>query len=61
MVNFNNKYIYVTGGCIDEKEIKTVSRYNIKQDAWELAPNLNQARYFHSSCTLGGMIYVTCG
>ena len=63
---YQNRMIYVTGG---ENKIFYVSRetyiYDIALNQWysrtHFTPNLKQARSFHSSCTLGGRVYVFCG
>ena len=36
-------------------------RYDIEKDLWQEMKELNQARGGHSSCHLGGHIYVFCG
>ena len=38
-----------------------VEKYEIDTNEWTTAPNLNQERANHSSCALGGSIYVFCG
>ena len=35
--------------------------YNISQDSWSIAPEMNIKRYHHSSCGLDDMVYVVCG
>ena len=42
--------------------VSTVSYYDIAGNTWKgLKAKLNIARYWHSACTLNGIVYVFCG
>ena len=42
--------------------VTTVSYYDIAGNTWKgLTAKLNIARYYHSACTLNGIVYVFCG
>ena len=43
--------------------LSTVDLYDVRQDKWieNRVPNMNTARWYHSSCTLADMIYVFFG
>ena len=62
MCAVNAKFIYVTGGGYGRGNIlNNCHRYDIDRDLWEEMQKMNQARNEHSSCQLGGHIYVFCG
>ena len=63
LVNFRDKYIFMTGGTRTRKEdswAREVFRYNICFDSWSSLPSLNVGRQYHSSCVVESAIYV-CG
>ena len=35
--------------------------YNINENAWTDAPEMNYARHHHSGCTMSDYVYVFCG
>ena len=45
----------------DYSLIATVSVYSVDRDEWSPCPDLNEARYYHSSCILGDKLYVSGG
>lgn len=62
--NFVDEFIFFSGGFNHDtlESIDSVDIFDVHTDRWSSkAPHLNQARAFHSSCTLGNMIYVLCG
>ena len=63
LVNFANKFLFVSGGRIKhgEEESKSVDFYNIQKNTWSPAPAMNVARSSHSSCVLGEQIFAFCG
>ena len=46
-----------------DSELSSVDVYDVKSDRWieNRVPNMNTARWYHSSCTLADMIYVFFG
>ena len=66
LANFKDKYIFCSSGLNPETNasLRTVDVYKINGNAWlpkRLCPKMRQARYNHSSCTLGDSLYVFCG
>ena len=51
----------MTGGQLDRTAKRGVERFIIKFNKWCKSPKLNKRRHSHSSCILGGNIYVFCG
>ena len=51
----------MTGGLGNSAAEKAVFRYDIMRNAWVIEPVLNEARAFHSSCSLSEAVYVFCG
>ena len=54
----NDKFIYQTGGSYIDASRETCHRYDIEKDLWQELKKLNHSRIAHSSCHLGGHIYV---
>ena len=58
-------FVISAGGAINREERsssqKVVERYDSSNGAWELIPELNTARSFHSSCSMNDTVYVFCG
>ena len=52
--------IYLTGG-VSYRTLTSCERYCIRTDQWFPAPDLNVARYDHSSCAQGRFLFVFCG
>ena len=49
-------------GTVSGTIVSTVSYYDIAGNTWKgLKAKLNIARWFHSACTLNGIVYVFCG
>ena len=63
----SNKIFMIAGRDAESKGrylcyLSTVSCYDIASNTWEsLNAKLNSERYYHSACTLNGMIYVFGG
>ena len=57
MCNFKETYIFVTGGLAR----RSVERYSIMDNTWQIMPELRQERHFHSSVAIHSAIYVFCG
>ena len=67
LANFEDKHIFVTGGCKPNSKgsaaqlYNSVERYDMEQDAFSWCPSMNVRRTKHSSCTLYKKLYVFCG
>ena len=61
MCNYNDKFIYISGGHISLIVVDKVTRYNIDTEMWEDVVNLNVKRTNHSSCAFKESIYVVGG
>ena len=62
MTSLQPQFILISGGYNqDHPALSDVERYDSLNDRWESLPDLNQARNFHSSCTLGKTLYVMGG
>ena len=57
------KFILCTGSRKDTDEAhKKVEQYNIGMDIWFDAPDLNEGRHYHASCSFKDrFVYVFCG
>ena len=56
------KFIFFSGGLNDcGDSLRSVERYDCTYDRWDILSELNVARYSHSSCILGMMVYVLAG
>ena len=54
--------IYLTGGQNEDcLTLTSCERYCIRTDQWFPAPDLNVARWYHSSCVQGRFLFVICG
>ena len=54
---FKDSFIFVSGGY----NMRSVERYDIGNDKWELMPDLTEERWYHASVVQGGTVYVLCG
>ena len=61
LVNYDNNYLYLSGGHVDSVSSLKVRRFSIEKSEWTESPDLNQSRYNHSSCVLSGTLYVFGG
>ena len=63
LANVRNEFIVVIGGLDfwNNRNISSVSRYQIAGDKWEGMPALNEARRSASACYVGGYVYVMGG
>ena len=59
LCNFKNSHIFVSGGGSDGD--KSVERYDIGRDTWQMMPSMNRGRKYHASVALGNHVYVICG
>ena len=57
MCNFKDELIFVSGGL----GLRSVERYDLKNDHWKKMPLMNEIRENHASCALGSAIYMFCG
>ena len=56
------QFVFISGGKSQSNlALNDVERYDSIRDHWESLPSLNEARYDHSSCTLGKILYVLGG
>ena len=61
-VNFQNKFIYVTGGFYDQIMHKAAHRYSIEEDRWASdLPEMNEGRDYHASCIVRRKLFVFGG
>ena len=58
--SFANRFVFVSGGDHQGCQGTKVFRIDLSTDTWEEMNHMNEARAGHSSCTLGGFLYV-CG
>ena len=56
----NSKFVYVTGGALPNS-VSNCRRYDTDRNLWQEIQSMNQVRREHSSCQLGGHIYVFGG
>ena len=61
MCNYKDRYLFVSGGFKFPDWYDCVDMFDIENDEWNLAPNLNKKRAAHSSCSLENSIFVFCG
>ena len=62
LAKFECEKIYLSGGCDNHNTaFIEVSVFDLKIGTWKSLPCLNEARLFHSSCTIGQELYVFCG
>ena len=62
LCSLKERYVFLTGGKGPlNRKTKKVERFDTTKSSWETMPNLNKTRVIHSSCCLGGSIYVFGG
>ena len=62
LTNFNDKFLFLSGGCSGGEIYDRVEMYDISANKWTQAPKLNTARYWHSACCVdNSSIYVFFG
>ena len=61
MVHYDGFLFLIGGYYHNGGYLKSVDTYSIGRNSWRSAPQLNQARYSHSSCVLGHSIYTFGG
>lgn len=57
MASYDSKWIFITGGYGQN----SVDLYDVRGDEWVGAPAMNEARFEHSCCTVGSVIFVFGG
>lgn len=58
--NVNDTHLVVSGTRVGKSN--TCEIYSIKDNTWSDLPELNQGRYYHSSCCFNGTkVFVFCG
>ena len=56
------QYVFLTGGQGRfGNHGRTVERYDLNREEWQVMPSLNIGRVGHASCTLGSHVFVFCG
>ena len=75
LTNYKDRFIFVSGGeCktgvsshgtywtgLRTGVFKNVVKYDVLNDTWSAAPEMNQGRRLHNSITVGNNIYVFFG
>ena len=68
LVNFQDRFIFVSGGedlttcSVTSKEyLSSTDVFDVAKNEWRRAPRLNQPRANHSTCVLGDFLYTCCG
>ena len=62
VVVYKRSHLFKTGGSDDDDERSVrVEVYNVDRNHWSPCTNLNIARTEHSSCIVGGKLYVSGG
>lgn len=66
LANYRDEAVFVSGGFDSTfKKLSKVLVYIVKNDSWLVGegrvPELNMARKFHNSCSLGDRVYVFGG
>ena len=56
-----NKIVLLSGGKMGRNPSESCLVYNMSEDVWKSAPNMDWGRTMHSSCYLDGKVYVFCG
>ena len=53
----HDRFVFVSGGW----KKRSVERYDVANDTWQLVPQLNGVRWRHASVAVGRLVYVVCG
>ena len=63
LASFRDNFIFCVGGTTvpGYQFDGATSMYNIEKDEWIAGPTMAVARYYHSCCTLGKMLYAIGG
>ena len=63
LIPFKDSFIFVSGGNdpMSYAEKASVDCYDIANQSWLQAPEMNTARRSHSGCSLGDSVYTFCG
>ena len=63
LASFRDKFIFCVGGTTvpGYQHDGATSMYSIDEDKWIAGPTMAVARYYHSCCTLGKMLYAIGG
>lgn len=64
LANFEDAFVFVSGGYNSQnfrQVLTSVEYYSIREDLWTSAPDMINARFGHSTCALGNVLYTFGG